>query len=125
MIKVFYDGKCGLCSKEIRHYQAVAPEGVFEWQDITALPQSQLENEGLDLAQSLKHLHAKDSQGNIHIGVDAFLLIWQSLARWRWLARLIALPGLYTLTGFAYRGFAKWRFQRLGHCQIASQNNQT
>ena len=35
MITVFYDGKCGLCSKEINHYIKIAPEGIFNWQDIT------------------------------------------------------------------------------------------
>ena len=35
MITVFYDGKCGLCSKEINHYRKVAPSGIFSWQDIT------------------------------------------------------------------------------------------
>ena len=24
---VFYDGKCGLCSKEINHYMKIAPKG--------------------------------------------------------------------------------------------------
>ena len=34
MTIVYFDGKCGLCSKEIRYYQKIAPKGVFEWQDI-------------------------------------------------------------------------------------------
>ena len=29
MIKVFYDGKCGLCSKEINHYRKIAGAGIF------------------------------------------------------------------------------------------------
>ena len=35
LVTVFYDGKCGLCSKEINHYRKIAPENVFDWQDIT------------------------------------------------------------------------------------------
>ena len=35
MITVFFDGKCGLCSKEISHYRKIAPDGIFIWQDIT------------------------------------------------------------------------------------------
>ena len=26
---VFYDGKCGLCSKEINHYKKIAPNGKY------------------------------------------------------------------------------------------------
>ena len=33
-IKVFYDGKCGLCSKEINYYKRIAPKNTFEWYDI-------------------------------------------------------------------------------------------
>jgi predicted DCC family thiol-disulfide oxidoreductase YuxK len=35
MISVFYDGKCGMCRKEITHYKRIAPENVFNWIDIT------------------------------------------------------------------------------------------
>ena len=38
MIKVFYDGKCGLCAKEINHYKEIAPQGIFEWVDVTESP---------------------------------------------------------------------------------------
>ena len=34
MIEVFFDGKCGLCSKEIAYYQRIAPSGIFVWLDI-------------------------------------------------------------------------------------------
>ena len=37
MIKVFFDGKCGLCSKEINYYIKIAPAGIFDWQDINLL----------------------------------------------------------------------------------------
>ena len=35
MITVLYDGKCGLCRKEINHYRKIAPDNIFDWQDIT------------------------------------------------------------------------------------------
>jgi predicted DCC family thiol-disulfide oxidoreductase YuxK len=123
MIKVFYDGQCGLCSKEIRHYQAIAPENTFEWLDITALSQSQLAQERLNRVEGLKHLHAKDHEGKLHIGVDAFILIWRALKRWRFLAAIVSTPGLYALTRIAYRWFAAWRFKRLSHCQIAANDH--
>ena len=34
MIEVYFDGKCGLCSKEIAYYQSIAPSGIFVWMDI-------------------------------------------------------------------------------------------
>ena len=34
----FFDGKCGLCSKEISYYQGIAPVGIFVWKDIANDP---------------------------------------------------------------------------------------
>ncbi|MGI9363701.1 MAG: thiol-disulfide oxidoreductase DCC family protein [Rhizobiaceae bacterium] len=118
MITVFYDGKCGLCSKEIKHYRKIAPTGVFNWQDITASSQD-LKKEGIALSEGLRLLHAKDSDGHLHIGVDAFILIWRQLKNWRLLATIAALPGIRQVANVGYRLFANWRFQRLDHCQLA------
>ena len=120
MITVFYDGKCGLCSKEINYYRKIAPTGIFDWQDITTSADD-LKKEGISLADGLKLLHAKDHNGKIHIGVDAFLLIWRQLKRWRVLAFLVGLPIIRHITNCVYLAFANWRFKRLAHCQLAAR----
>ena len=118
MITVYYDGKCGLCSKEIRYYQRIAEEGIFAWQDIT-LSTDALYAQGITLSEGLRFLHAQDNDGNIHIGVDAFILIWKQIKYWRWLAAFISLPIIYQMAGLCYRAFAAWRFKRLAHCQLS------
>ena len=70
MITVFYDGKCGLCSKEINHYRKIAPHGIFDWQDITESA-GDFKKEGISLSEGLRLLHAKDHTGQMHVGVDA------------------------------------------------------
>ena len=121
MITVFYDGKCGLCSKEINYYRKIAPLGVFVWQDINQL-KDQLAKEGLTLSEGLKILHVKDDKGKLHKGVAAFILIWQQLPAWRLLAIIIALPLIRQTANLAYQIFANWRFKRLDHCQIENNN---
>jgi predicted DCC family thiol-disulfide oxidoreductase YuxK len=116
MITVFFDGKCGLCSKEIRHYQKVAPSGRFRWADIASDP-APVEAIGVSQAVALKHLHAQSADGAIHVGVDAFLVIWSALPRWRILGHVIGLPGCYGLAIVLYDWFARRRFERLDHCQ--------
>jgi predicted DCC family thiol-disulfide oxidoreductase YuxK len=118
MITVFYDGKCGLCRKEIEHYKCIAPESIFDWQDIT-INNSTLEALGILYTDGLKLLHAQDSQGNMHVGVDAFLLIWDQIPRWRIVAIIVSLPIIRPVANMAYKAFATWRFSRLAHCQIA------
>lgn len=122
MITVFYDGKCGLCAREIDHYRTIAPSGVFDWQDITESDEA-LKQEGISVSKALKLLHAKDQQGQMHIGVDAFILIWSHLKRWRMLAVFVRLPVIRQIANFAYRKFANWRFKRLTHCQIAAHHH--
>jgi len=121
MITVFYDGKCGLCSKEINHYRKIAPYGIFNWQDITQSA-TELNKEGISLAEGLKLLHAKDKTGKLHIGVDAFILIWKQLKRWNLLAFIASLPVINPILKIGYKHFAEWRFNRLSHCQIAANN---
>ncbi len=116
MITVFYDGKCGLCSKEINRYKKIAPEGVFNWQDITRSTAA-LKKEGIMPSDGLRLLHAKDDRGKLHVGVDAFVLIWLQLARWKVLAQLVSLPIIRQAADALYRAFADWRFARLPHCQ--------
>lgn len=123
MIKVYYDGKCGLCAKEINHYRRIAPSDIFDWQDITQ-NQEDLISSGISLVDGLKLLHAKDSRGQIHVGLDAFILIWGQLRRWRMLATLISLPIIRQVANSIYISFAKWRFKRLEHCQIAQKHDQ-
>lgn len=120
MITVFYDGKCGLCSKEINHYRKIAPPNIFNWQDITESA-DELNKEGISLSEGLRLLHAKDEEGLVHVGVDAFILIWKQLRRWRILAFLVGLPIIRQIANTAYRAFANWRFKKLEHCQLAAR----
>ena len=120
MVTVYFDGKCGLCTKEIRYYQKIAPAVLFSWCDIAHDPSS-LAPLGISQADALRWLHARDGDGKIHIGIDAFILIWQQLhIGWRALAILANLPILHPMLGWLYQRFAAYRFARLDHCQIAA-----
>lgn len=122
MITVFYDGQCGLCSKEINHYKKVAAEGIFDWQDVTR-DTTVLKQEGISVTQALKSLHARDNNGNMHIGVDAFILIWRQLPRWKVLAFWVGLPGIKQLASLAYKAFATWHFKKQSHCGVVPQTD--
>ncbi|MBN2866619.1 MAG: DUF393 domain-containing protein [Thiotrichales bacterium] len=120
MIKVFFDDQCGLCSKEIAYYQRITPEGAIEWLAISEHVET-LANLNIDLVTALKHIHAIDADQNIHLGVDAFVLMWSTLPRWRVLAKVASIKPINWLLKVGYEWFAKWRFNRSKHCQIASQ----
>ena len=121
MIEVFFDGKCGLCSKEIAYYQRITPPGIFVWLDI-ATDESPLAAHQISQADALRYLHVRDAAGNWHIGAAAFLVIWQQLRYWRFLAVLIGLPIIRQIAAMVYNRFADYRFAKLAHCQIAQKN---
>ena len=120
MIKVFYDGKCGMCSREIRHYMKISPRETFIWRDIANEPQH-LKEINVSQSYALKRLHVIDQDGKIQVGVDAFIAIWSKIPRWRLLAFLCAMPGIKFTLSELYNKFADWKFARSTHCQMAVQ----
>ena len=121
MLTVYYDGKCGLCRREIEYYKRVAPADQFVWLDIATDPAG-LADLGITQSDALRRLHARDASGTMFVGVAAFIAIWQGLNYWRYLAMIINLPLLQPLAAFAYDRFADYRFSQLTHCQIAARN---
>ena len=117
MITVFFDDKCGLCSKEIAYYQKIAPNG-FKWVPISANTGC-LQRYGIETADALKLLHVVDHLGVVHRGVDSFFVIWRRLGRWRYLAAIASLPLIHQILRKLYTIFAEWRFRRLPHCRAS------
>ena len=120
MLTVYYDGKCGLCRREIEYYKRVAPPGGFLWQDIANDPAS-LTDLDVSQADALRRLHARDAAGTVYVGVAAFIAIWQGLNYWKYLALIFKLPLLKAIASVVYDRFADYRFSRLTHCQFASR----
>ena len=120
MLTVYYDGKCGLCRREIEYYKRVAPPGGFLWQDIANDPAS-LTDLDVSQADALRRLHARDAAGTVYVGVAAFIAIWQGLNYWKYLALIFKLPLLRAIASVVYDRFADYRFSRLTHCQLASR----
>jgi predicted DCC family thiol-disulfide oxidoreductase YuxK len=117
MITVFYDGKCGLCRREIEHYKRIAANDVFEWVDITIAPQP-FTALGYRVSDGLKVLHVQDTKGRMHQGVAAFITIWQHLPRgWPLAAKILRIPLLLKLAEKIYILFAAWRYKKLGYDQ--------
>jgi len=117
MITIFYDDKCNVCSREIKFYRKIAPKSLFNWLGIAASAK-ELKLENIKIVDALMYLHAKDCDGNLHLGVNAFILIWSQLSYFKYLSYFISLPFIYQLTNFLYVKFAKYRFNKLEHCQV-------
>jgi predicted DCC family thiol-disulfide oxidoreductase YuxK len=114
---VFYDGDCPLCRREIAHYRRMDSRERLHWVDAVNEPETLAEH-GLSFERAMAELHVLDGAGRWQRGVDAFLVIWQHLPAYRWLAKLVTVLGLRRPLGFIYRHFAAWRNRQ--RCETGS-----
>ena len=117
-IKVYFDGNCGLCSKEINYYNKIDKKNIFEWVNIYT-HDTDLKKFGITKSEALMELHALDENGKMYKGVDSFILIWKNLSFfWSILGILVSFYPIYLTAKFAYRKFAIQRFNKLGYCDM-------
>lgn len=114
-VTMLYDGSCPLCSREVDHYRRIDRQKRVRWVDI-ATDQQLLEQHNVTFDAAMRHLHVIASDGSIVRGAYAFVEIWRVLPYYRYLARLVALPGVLPLLNSAYRRFADWRYARRLRC---------
>jgi predicted DCC family thiol-disulfide oxidoreductase YuxK len=105
-VTVFYDGSCPLCRREIGLYGRAEGAGTINWCDVSAsaeLPRD------LTAAQAMARFHVRDEAGVLTSGAKAFIVLWLSLPRWRWLGRLASVPPIPLVLEGLYRLFLRFR----------------
>ena len=118
-MKIFYDGKCSLCLKEINYYKSIIADSHIEWLDIATYPE--LLQNNITQQEALLFFHVIDSKGDVKIGLDGFICIWEKINRpsiFRFLSMLCKKPIIYQLAKGLYFIFAKVRFMSYRHCRI-------
>ena len=98
--RVLYNGQCPVCSTEIAHYSktARANDLPIRFDDLHS---DALDHYGLDADTAARRLHVWH-QGQLFVGVDAFIVLWRQLPRFRLLARVVALPGVRHVAAVIY-----------------------
>ncbi|MEQ8290462.1 MAG: DUF393 domain-containing protein [Gammaproteobacteria bacterium] len=120
MIQVYYDGKCGLCAREINYYRQRDTQQLIDWVDVTSQLDC-LQECDISLATALKHMHARLENGELIRGVHAFIAIWHRIPGWQPLAKFASLPLIKPGLAICYEVFAWLRFRSYRHCRISTQ----
>jgi len=107
-LRMYYDGLCHLCSREIKQYKSSRGSDQIEFVDITR-PEFDAKKEGLDPFLVHRFIHVRTAEGQIYTGVEAFLQVWQVLPGYRWLGKLVRNPILFPVSKGLYSLFAKIR----------------
>lgn len=106
---VFYDGACGVCSKEMRYYRKVADRRV-RFVDIAAAD-FDAGQYGRTSGDFQRELHVCDANGNFFTGVEAFRRLWEALPSpfYPLLSDVVGLPGINLAARTSYAVFARYR----------------
>ena len=110
-LTVLFDGGCPLCSREIAHYQKMTSLKPIHWVDITQ-DTTLLKQVGIKREDAMAEFHVLDDSGKIHKGADGFVVVWQALPYFRWLASLCQTLHLLPLMRWGYAHFARWHYRR-------------
>ena len=100
--KVYFNNSCSVCRMEINHYKKFNEK--LGWIDVTNNKEAQKET-AKSAAGLIRRLHV-EQDGKIYQGIDAFLIVWSRLPKYRWLYKLVKTPGIYHASYIAYECLA-------------------
>ena len=110
-IKGYFNESCNICRTEINHYKKI--NSSIDWVDVinnkNALKDTKLSPEEL-----IRRLHVvKDNK--LHKGLDAFLIVWEEIPRYRILSKFAKLPLIYHLGWLIYEFIALLLYAKNKH----------
>jgi len=113
---VLYNANCPVCNFEIQHYAqyADANDLPIRFDDLNSEARAQW---GLDADTAARRLYVLHDN-TLTSGIPAFLVLWAQMPKYRWLGRIVGLPGIkqvacalydFVLAPIIYR----WHLRRL------------
>ncbi len=106
-LRVFFDGACPLCKREISLYKDADHAKKIDWIDVSRA--NNAEHLPLPVQALLARFHVQTPDGELIGGARGFIEMWRHLPRWRWWARICSSPGIPTVLELGYRGFLRVR----------------
>jgi len=112
-LTVFYNGDCPVCRHYVARFQAASAgrSPLIAWCDAAAAPWA-LRRWRVEPTALLVRLHLVDADGRLLAGVVALARLWRELPGYRWLGRLLALPGVTPVAECLYRALYVRPLQR-------------
>ena len=103
-MKIFFDGECPICSREIHFYKRKAGTVRCEWVDVNRLSEEFIPN-GYTRDDLLKRFYVNHPTEGITSGAMAFALLWQEIFGWHWVVDALKVPIIGQTCDFTYRVF--------------------
>ena len=107
-LKVFFDGSCPLCRREIKLYRRLTGSINCHWIDANTMNADEMPSrftrEGL-----LNRFHVEHPTEGLLSGALAFGMLWREVFDWRWIYTIVKVPIVTLVCELAYRGFLSIR----------------
>ncbi len=108
--RVFFDGGCPVCRREIGWYQRLRGGDRVEWVDVSnRLDAPEGLPEGTTVLDLMQRFTIVRQDGTMVSGGAGFIALWRALGPLRWLGRLADHPPGVWLGERLYRGFLRLR----------------
>ncbi len=114
---VLYNADCPVCNFEISHYAAYADKNALpiRFDDLNSDALTQWDLTADQAARRLYVIH----NGDLTSGIEAFLVLWAQMPRYRLLGRIIGLPVIKQLASLTYDNVLapliyRWHLRRQG-----------
>ncbi|MBO9400551.1 DUF393 domain-containing protein [Shimia sp. R9_3] len=109
--RVLFNADCPICNAEICHYRAYTKARGLNvaYDDLNS---DALSDWKIDPETAARRLHVV-KEGKLYVGVAAFVALWSEMPRYRWMAKIVRLPGIWQLSNGVYeRILAPWLYRK-------------
>ena len=101
-INGYFNDSCKICRTEINHYKKI--NNTIHWVDVIS-DKNALIDTNLSKKDLIRRLHIIKNN-RVFKGLDAFLIVWSEIPRYKILAKFASIPGIYHLGWLIYEFFA-------------------
>jgi predicted DCC family thiol-disulfide oxidoreductase YuxK len=98
-MKVYFNNSCKICKAEIDLYKKEKIQEI-DWVDITNNDQA-IKETSKNNKELLRRLHVKEGEKIIE-GAEAFLILWKTMPKYKFLYNFFKLPVIFNLFSFFY-----------------------
>ena len=100
ILKVLYNNECPVCSLEIHHYKNYTQKEDIhiEFEDLNI---TDLQKWGISKDEAMRRLYLIESD-KLYSGIDAFIVLWKRMPKYKWLAKLFSRKIIYKIACFSY-----------------------
>ncbi len=111
-LRIYYDGLCPLCLREMQHLQRLDRTQQLDLQDINAADFAE-RFPHIDRMQADRILHGELTDGRLLYGLDVTVLAWRLVGRGRWVS-FLRWPLIRPVADRVYLFFARHRHRISG-----------